>query len=120
MRKMFCCVGLFSMSFLLSSLAVAKEARNREIAKSRDVPSECDKVVDNLVVNCGFETGVFAPWIQSGDTSFSTVNTTPHSGDLAADMGPIDALGFLTQNIPTTGANQAYTLSYWLANFDRP
>jgi hypothetical protein len=42
-----------------------------------------------------------------------------HSGDFAAEMGPVVSLGFLTQTLPTT-AGQSYTLSYWLANFNRP
>ncbi len=119
MRKMFCCVGLFSMSVLLSSVAVAKEARNYKINASRNVPSECDQVVDNLVSNCGFETGGFDSWAQSGDLSFSSVDFLPHSGNFAAVMGPVNDLGFLTQNLPTT-ADQSYTLSFWLANSFTP
>ena|ERR1700687_3774853 len=121
MRKMFYCVSLFSMSVLLSSVAVAKEARKYTV-NSRDGASECDQVGDNLVTNCGFETGtgVFDPWIQSGDTSFSDVNSNGvHTGGLAAEMGPIGDLGYLTQTLPTTGG-QFYTLSFWVQNDSSP
>ncbi len=118
MRKMFYCVSLFSMTVLLSSVAVAKEAR-KYIANSADGASQCDQVVDNLVSNCGFETHVFDPWVQSGDTRYSSVDTIPHSGLYAASMGPIGDLGFLTQTLSTT-AGQSYTLSFWVQNDSSP
>lgn len=108
------------MSVLLSSVAIAKEARNHKINASGNGVSECDQVGDNLVSNCGFETGMFDPeWVQSGDTDFSSVDTIPHSGTYAASMGPIGDLGFLTQTLSTTGG-QSYTLSFWLQNDSSP
>src|ERR1700736_5495654 len=100
MRKMFYCVSLFSMSVLLSSVAVAKQARKYAVNSGDGIVSECDQVGDNLVTNCGFETGlgVFDPWIQTGDTTYTDVNSDlVHTGSLAAEMGPIGDLGYLMQ-----------------------
>lgn len=86
----------------------------------RDIPSQCDMVVGNLVVNCGFETGAFAPWAQSGDLSFTNVDTfSAHSGNFGDDTGPVGGLGFIAQNLPTT-AGATYNLSFWLANTGGP
>lgn len=110
------------MSVFLSSVAVAKEARKYAVNSGNGIISECDQVGDNLVVNCGFETGsgVFDPWVQAGDTTYTDVNSDlVHTGSLSAEMGPIGKLGYLTQTLPTAGG-QNYTLSFWLANDSSP
>jgi len=122
MRKIFYPVSLFSLSVLWSTLAVAKEAPNHAMVTSRDVPSECDQVVDNLVSNCGFETSAFDFWIRSGDLGDTFVTSNPdqiHSGGFACETGPAGDLGFLKQTLPTT-AGQSYTLTFWLKNSERP
>ena len=77
-------------------------------------PSECDAVVGNLVVNCGFETGTFAGWTQSGNTGFTGVSTgAAHSGTFGAFFGPVGSLGFISQNLVTVPGT-SYDLSFWL------
>jgi hypothetical protein len=70
-----------------------------------------------LIVNGGFETGSFAPWVNGGDTSFTGVTGDhPHTGNFAAHLGPLGPTeGTLTQTIATT-AGQMYHESYWLRN----
>ena len=75
----------------------------------------------NLVVNPGFETGSFAPWTNTGDTSFSGVGSGApfaHSGNFGAYFGPTSGDGFLDQNI-TTVAGQSYIVDFWLSNDDQ-
>ena len=62
----------------------------------------CYGIAGNLVANCGFETGDFAAWTQSGNLGFTGMGTTnPNSGSFAAFLGPIGSDGFLTQNVGT-------------------
>jgi hypothetical protein len=69
----------------------------------------------NLVTNGGFETGDFTGWTQSGDTSFTGVGTgMANSGTYAAFFGPVESLGYISQNISTT-AGSLYDLSFFLA-----
>jgi N-acetylneuraminic acid mutarotase len=71
-----------------------------------------------LVVNGGFETGDLPPWTDTGDTSFTAVNTVnPHSGSFSLQTGPTTSDGFIDQTIPTV-AGQAYDVSFWLENDD--
>jgi hypothetical protein len=71
----------------------------------------CSSIPGNLLVNCGFETGTFSGWTQSGNTAFTSVETAgfqaylPHSGTFFAALGPIGSDGFLSQTVTdTTGA----------------
>src|SRR6266850_1590896 len=73
-------------------------------------------VPGNLVVNCGFVTGTFSGWTQSGNTGFTGINAaSAHSGSLGAFFGPVGSLGFITQNLATT-PGATYNLSFWLSN----
>lgn len=70
----------------------------------------------NIVNNGGFETGDFTGWTQGGNTGFTGVGTGPvHSGDYAADFGPVGSTGGISQDL-TTSNGQQYHLSFWLAN----
>jgi hypothetical protein len=73
----------------------------------------CGTVGGNLVANCGFETGTFSSWTQSGNTGFTGVEAASHSGTFDAFFGPVSSLGFITQNI-TTVPGGVYNLSFWL------
>jgi hypothetical protein len=73
---------------------------------------------DCIVVNGGFETGSLPPWTNTGDTSFTSVNTdNPHSGSFSLETGPTSSDGFIDQTLPTV-AGQAYDVTFWLENDD--
>src|SRR5438552_9454024 len=78
------------------------------------IPSICDSIAGNLVSNCGFETGTFASWTQSGNLGFTSVSTTAANSGAFGDLtGPIGSLGFITQALSTT-AGGTYDLTFWL------
>ena len=79
------------------------------------IPSICDSIAGNLVANCGFETGTFSSWTQSGNTDFTGTNGNVHSGNFGAEFGPQLTLGFITQNLSTT-VGGTYDLAFWLQN----
>jgi hypothetical protein len=71
-----------------------------------------------IVVNGDFETGSLPPWTNTGDTSFTAVNSVnPHSGNFSLQSGPTSSDGFIDQIIPTV-AGQAYDVTFWLENDD--
>jgi hypothetical protein len=81
---------------LLLALAVAAMTST---AFGQDV---CQTVSGNLIVNCGFETGDFTGWTQSGNLGFTGVTTNPtyvFSGSWGAQLGPVGSDGFLTQTV---------------------
>jgi hypothetical protein len=65
-----------------------------------------------LVQNGGFETGNFAGWTQSGNTSFTGVAAGNGNGStFGAFLGPVGSIGTLTQMLNTV-AGQTYTISF--------
>jgi hypothetical protein len=73
-----------------------------------------------LVNNGGFETGDFSGWTPSGNFhNFGCYVTTDTSfvasGSYGAELGPVGALGYLSQSIPTI-PEQTYLLSFWYHN----
>jgi hypothetical protein len=78
----------------------------------------------NIVLNPGFETGSFAPWVASTTSGFNwTVSTgATHTGNNYADTGcvgaqcispdPDPAGAWLYQDLTTTNG-QSYNLSFW-------
>ncbi len=118
MRSVLRCLAFVSVCALLPSVATAQEKQlpNPDSFAGVQGASVCDAVADNLVANCGFETGSFAGWTQSGDLSFTGVNNVVrHTGNFGAFSGPVFDLGFIAQTLSTT-ADQSYDLSYWLRN----
>jgi hypothetical protein len=68
--------------------------------------------------NGGFEAGSFTNWTTSGTFTYSTVTTSStyvHSGAYGAELGPLGALGYLSQTMATT-SGAPYLLSFWLKN----
>jgi len=76
----------------------------------------CSAQAGELVVNGGFETGAFFPWIAPpnvpNQSVFRIAGTTAHSGDHYAKLASSTLL-FVNQFLPTT-AGQDYELSFWL------
>jgi hypothetical protein len=75
--------------------------------------SQCDSVAGNLVVNCGFETGSFPPWVVGGNTDYTTVVSSPpyvNSGNYGAEIGPARTNGTLTQTL--VGSSQTYYIQF--------
>src|SRR5216110_1829080 len=70
------------------------------------------------VVNCGFETGDFTGWTQTGNTSFDGVTCpgpgpTVRGGNCSAFFGPVGSTGGITQTISTTPGG-TYTVFFSL------
>ena len=71
-----------------------------------------------IVVNGDFETGSLPPWVNTGDTRFTSVSTTnPHTGSFSLQTGPTASDGFIDQDLPTV-AGQGYDVTFWLENDD--
>jgi hypothetical protein len=79
-----------------------------------DPASICDAIAGNLVANCGFETGDFTDWTQSGNTGFTGVTGGyyANSGNYGAYLGPVGSDGDLSQTIGTSAGT--YQLQFWL------
>ena len=74
--------------------------------------------ITNIVTNGGFETGDFTGWTQSGDTSFTGVDSAAaNSGNFGAFAGPAKGMGYLSQNLNTV-AGMTYDLSFFLLSED--
>jgi hypothetical protein len=73
----------------------------------------------NLVANPGFEEAPnFTGWTQAGNLWFTYVSeTSPHSGQYQATLGPFDTPGYLSQNL-TTVPGVTYEISWWMATSD--
>jgi hypothetical protein len=68
----------------------------------------------SLVVNGGFEAGDFTGWTRGGNLDGTFVRSTrPHSGQFAAELGPVFSPGFLSQIVPTV-AGTTYDFAFWL------
>ncbi len=122
-RKAFLCLALVSVFALLTGLASSQEKdplESNNLQAAALAAFNCIEQPGNIVLNCQFQSGRFAPWTNTGDTSFSSVAACGHiAGTNCAFMGPLFYLGELTQVLPTT-PGQNYTLSFWVANRGRP
>lgn len=89
----------------------------------------CNHSTNNLVTNCGFETGNFAGW--SGTALADTTNnfvdtgdpfvsgTTPYEGSYEAALGALGTPETLTQTLSTV-AGQSYQIEFALLNDTSP
>ncbi|HME91018.1 MAG TPA: hypothetical protein VKE49_06325 [Myxococcaceae bacterium] len=83
-------------------------------------PSECSQVPNNLITNCGFETGCFAGWaVTYSWTARFEGGEVAHSGEFGLKFDPRDSLVELGQGLATV-AGQSYTLSFWVQNGSTP
>ena len=78
---------------------------------------------ENLLVNPGFETGTFAGWTPSGNTSFEGVSTsfvtTPYDGSYSAFFGAVGSYNIISQTIATT-IGDTYEISFDLFDAGGP
>ncbi len=86
---------------------------------SAGAASECDAVADNLVVNCGFETGDLTGWSSEDPIYIGVATYAVHSGSFGLFLGTPGSVNCIQQRLATT-PGQFYTLSFWLTNSGRP
>ncbi len=90
----------------------------------------CNAVTNNLVSNCGFESGNFGPWTGTATTIGSnyagvdnrdpfTTESTPYSGTYEAYLGGYLSPIALTQTLATT-AGDVYQIEFALLNDATP
>jgi len=109
MRRM---MWLFVVVFVLSALPAFADKLDPSGAAA-DPPSICDGVVNNLVANCGFETGDFTGWTLSGNLGFEGVSTSiPNSGAYGGFFGGVGSDNVISQVLPT--APGLYDISFYL------
>ena len=109
-----------SCSLLLVALCCAHAAQ----------ADTCNGVTNNLVSNCGFETGSFSSWSGTATTAgsnFGGVDTgdpfttakTPYQGTYEAYLGNLGSPFALTQTLATT-AGSTYNIEFALLNDTGP
>lgn len=88
-------------------------------ARPSSAVSLCDGIAGNLVSNCGFETGDFTAWGQSGNLGFSGIDNTVwlNTGSYGSYWGPIGSDGYLTQTLGTANGG-VYDLQFWIENLE--
>ena len=68
-------------------------------------------LTNNLISNCGFETGDFTSWSVGGNTGFTGVTTAapyPFDGLYGAFLGPVGSDGTLSQTFTGDGSTLYY------------
>lgn len=113
-------IGFALLVLLLPSAAMASKATPTPGGPvGPDPASICNVIAGNLLANCGFETGDFTGWTQSGDTGYTgvgpagTVGYDPNSGTYFAYLGPVGSDGFLSQTFADT-LGATYLLQWYL------
>jgi hypothetical protein len=113
MRRFLCLFGFVALVTVVPSFADKLAPSGTTVD---DPPSICDAIAGNLVQNCGFETGDFTDWTQTGDTSFTGVTGGGYanSGTYGAYLGSVSSNDYLSQTI--TDSAGTVTLEFWLEN----
>jgi hypothetical protein len=96
---------------------------------SESSAASCSANPNNLVVNCGFETGTFLGWTLTGNDVPSELNNlygvegtdpidniAPHSGSYQAYIGDLASNATTLSQTVSTQAGKAYYISFDLAN----
>ena len=104
---------LLALAFATSGIARAAEG------DGETTPSKCDAVVDNLLANCGFETGTFYGWLTGSGPCFCSID---HAARFSGDFGYINGDYFLQRigQILNTVPRQQYSLTFLLRNVVLP
>lgn len=83
-------------------------------------PSQCDTDPGDVFIdNCGFETGDFSGWTQSGILGDTYVDQACHLSGLYGACFTSEDLSFISQLIPTT-PGESYDLRFGLRNHGQP
>jgi hypothetical protein len=97
------------------ALLVLAFGTNRIDARAGTTASKCDEVSDNLVGNCGFETGEYYPWLPQQPPCFCAITEASRfSGNYGLEYGPTD-LAYVSQLLATVPGQQ-YSLTFLLRN----
>jgi hypothetical protein len=77
-------------------------------------PSICDAIAGNLVLNCGFETGIFSDWtvVTDGDGNTRVDSNIPNSGNFDAILGQVRSDATLSQDLSTV-VGDSYRVSFY-------
>jgi hypothetical protein len=93
-------------------LAVPFAASVLGAGEAAAIPSLCDTIAGNLVMNCGFENAT------GGWSAFNRDDTDPHTGIWANDIGT--ALSSFQQTITPLVSGDTYTLTFWAVDLNLP
>ena len=81
----------------------------------------CNGFTNNLLSNCGFESGNFQSWTGSTTTSFESGvdQLSPYEGNYSAYLGSVGSTTTLTQSLATTPGT-TYLIEFALMNDTDP
>jgi len=98
------------------------------LAVSQSSAASCSGVANNLIVNCGFESGSFSGWTVTGNDAPAALNNLygiegvdpidnigPNSGSYQAYIGDLPANALTLSQTVTTVAERTYTITFYLA-----
>jgi len=109
----------FALYLAVSGVSLAEEKKADPYARIDLHPDCVNKDPENLLRNCGFETGDFDGWDLSGDFSNTFVTETArHSGNFGV-LAASPTLAFFAQTLSTT-PEQTYTVSIWFQSQGQP
>lgn len=102
------------MRFTRSAVLLMSFALPLAVSSTALADSSCYAVANNIVANCGFETGNFSGWTLNDPSNWSSVDrSNPNTGTYFAYLGAEP--GTLSQTLTDT-AGAVYTLTFSLEN----